>query len=323
MDGAIKLALNSSNHLPQHLLGVLTLLTKLENRPWILTEMAYALCALVWENRDRYHFWGDFILFSLRVAFRNYDPLDGWHKGDLIHTQSHRELAVKVFESGNSEPISDLLCTLIMRLKQRPLVHSLDICKYIVGLPNRIAMPFSPRLRRLLLRVIECIGVNGFKEVGVENFVWLVDRLGTEAQERDLPDGWGSILLDVVQTPGAHRHLALPSWELLTELASKPRLWNPPPYASEVTVSLLDDQEWDKLECWLVVVPVLWHWWIDDRAEEVLRLRHALKSLIFQQQHDAFRQLKQRMEQRIHKCGVPGALKTFKRICKVKPEAKA
>ena len=316
VDGAIKSAISTSTCQGSLILGALEWLTKLENRPWRLTEMAYAWCAAIWENRHCHRLWKGILFLSLNVGFRNFDPLNSWYRGDLTHTESHRGLAVEVFKIGEREAITDLLYALTISHEDQPLVHSLGICKqYIVDLPSCIATPFSPRLRRLLLGLITYTGVNGFEEAGVENFVSLVNSPGAMVEERDLLDGWGPTLLDVIQSPGARRHLALQSWELLTRLTLNSSWWGPTSYTSGVTVSLSDEQEWDKLECWLIVVMVLWHQRIDD--DTGVDLECAMESL-FRQRPCAVQKLTKWMKQ--CECGV-GVLETFERICKRAREA--
>ena len=55
--------------------------------------------------------------------------------------------------------------------------RSLNICKqYIIDLHTVIA-PFSPRLQQVIMDSIALIGYEGFKEVGTERFVGLLNNL--------------------------------------------------------------------------------------------------------------------------------------------------
>ena len=316
VDGAIKSALPTSNRQPLTILGVLSCLTKLENqnRPWRLTEMAYAWCALMLENRDLSDGWRNRLFLSLEIGFRHFDPLDSWPSGDLEHGESRRALAVEVFGNGGGEAIADLLCALTICREEEPLVRSLDICKHIVDFPSRtdITRPFSQRLRQLLLEVITYIGVNKFEAAGAEKFVGLVNSLGTEAEGKGLPDGWGLILLGVVQSSNARPHLAPQSWELLTSLVSNSLLWKQTSYTPGVADSISGYKKWDKLECWLAIVLALWHRRIDGDVDMENNLKHEME-LLFRGHVAAVEGLRRRVVQLSVECG-KGAFELFEKI---------
>ena len=84
-----------------------------------------------------------------------------------------------------------------------------------------------------------------------------------------------------------------------------------PGYSPEVATSLLEAQEWDKLECWMGVVWIGWLPWTNTTVEDV---DCAMVSL-FHQQPDAVQKLTRRVERwstsYCHE--VPEA---FERICK-------
>jgi len=88
---------------PQHLLHDLT---KLENRPWCLTEMAYEWCSTIYQSLE----CGEsLLLLSLEVGFRHIDTQNPHTPAELTHTVRHRQLADIIFESGDGESIADLL----------------------------------------------------------------------------------------------------------------------------------------------------------------------------------------------------------------------
>lgn len=292
--------------------NALLYLAKLENRPWWLTKIAYDWCAVIWENRRRYRDW-EFILFlSLEVGFRCLDPLKRWYLTYLTHTKHHQELADVVFKSKKLESIADLLWTLTVCDNCGPAIKSFGVYKqYIVDLQDIVTEPFSPRLRRLIMDSVALIGYRGFREVGTERFVGLLNHLSIGVQGTVIPVEWGSILLETAQSPEGHRHLVIQSWELLVELAtSRPWKLSGTAYTPHVTDSLLGSEEWDKLECWIGVVWMMWSSEIDIGPED---LKHAMESL-FRQRPDSVRKLTQLMKRwsEGREADVP---ENFERIC--------
>jgi hypothetical protein len=70
---------------------------------------------------------------------------------------------------------------------------------------------------------------------------------------------WGGLLLDTIQSSNGIWHLPHPYWELLLELAVL--LSNDLegyPYSPHVMTSLEAAREWDKLECWMGVLWMVW-----------------------------------------------------------------
>ena len=64
---------------------------------------------------------------------------------------------------------------------------------------------------------------------------------------------WTSLLMDVIRSPEGARRLPNQYWELLVEFAVSEPWW--PQFgdtdALKITRSLIDVQEWGKLECWI------------------------------------------------------------------------
>ena len=312
MTRTITSALNTPHPRYEAIGDALLYLTKLENRPLRLTEIAYAWCALIWETRHSCKDWELLLFLSLEVGFRSFDPLKTWCFINLTHTEHHQELADAVFKSHRSEAIADLFCALTMHDDDEPAVKSFGICKqYIVDLRDTVTVPFSPRLQRLVMHSIALIGCKGFEEVGTERFVGLLNHLPISIEDTDVAPIGSSILLETAQSPEGHRYLAIQSWELLVRLAtSHPWTMSGATYTPHVTSSLLEAEEWEKLECWMGIVWMMGPPEIDDVPEE---LEHAMVSL-FLQRPGALPKLAQWMEQWSKECGadVP---ETFERMC--------
>ena len=306
---AIHSALRIAHPRQELIYGVLYNLARLDNRPLQLAEMAYGWCAAIWESRYNCEDWERLLLLSLEVGFRHIDAPLSWTFITLNHTQYHKELVDAVLRSGQSEPITDLLCASFIVDSSRRL--ALGICvQYIVDLPSGAAGPFSPRLRGLFSSCVEAIGFGALEGMGRGVFVQVLNRLQICDKEVWNLSLWTAILLEVVQSPEGVRNLAIQSWELLTELTTR-RTWENATYSPQVTVTLLEAQEWEKLECWMGIV---WMTWASELGDVTEDFRYAMISL-FRQRPGAVRQLTRWMERwsENHQRDVP---RSFYEICR-------
>ena len=252
--------------------------------------MAYGWSAMIWENRQNCEGWDELLFLSLEIGFRCFDPQVHWAYVDLNHTEHHLELADAVFKSNRPEAITDLLCALTMHNHDDPAITSSSICKqYIFDLCNDVAAPFPSKLRQLVMHSITLFGRRGFEELGAEKFVGLLNHLHIGLGETKITGGWISMLLKTATSPEAHQYLTIQSWELLVQhLHSHVRRLADTTHIPLVTSSLLGDQEWDKLECWMGVV---WMAWPSETDDMPGYLKHATESL-FRQRPGAARKLR-------------------------------
>ena len=279
--------------------------------------MAYEWCSVICENRHSHEDWESLVFWSLEVGFRHLDPQDRWIYGKFTHTEHYRELVEVVFKCKESEVIADLLQAWTMRNVNDGNNQTgalLGICAgHLVGLHNLAS--FSPRLRQLVIRSIELIGYKGFEEVGVRRFVDLLNHLRIHVQDMVYSFNWMVILMETIKSPEGARNLSIQSWELLVELAialpSRPPMFLIPTYTPQVTASLLEAQEWDKLECWIGVGWIVWSPETDAMIEDV---EHVMVSLS-RQRPGAIQKLTQWMARWSKEWDrkVPEA---FRRICK-------
>jgi len=97
-------------------------------------------------------------------------------EAELSHTEYHQGLADIVFGDQDPEAIADLLSAWTSTGTFHKPYTSLYICaKHLTGLHH--LYPFSPRLHQLVIYAIELIGYQSFEQVGVEEFVELLDNL--------------------------------------------------------------------------------------------------------------------------------------------------
>jgi len=155
--------------------------------------------------------------------------------------------------------------------------------------------PFSSRLRQLVIRSIELIGYQGFEQVAVGEFVRLLNDVCVGVEDMDSKDRWGRLLMDTIQSSEGIQYLSYPYWKLLVEFAvSEPQMLVDSTYNPSVITSLEDAKEWDKLECWMGVVWILWP--PEDGETVVGDLEHTMQ-LLSCQWPGAIQKLEQWMEQ--------------------------
>jgi len=276
--------------------------------------MAYEWCSVICENRNLED-WESLLLVSLEIGFRHLDPWDRYNGAELTHTEHHRELVDVVFKSKESEAIADLLDAWTSEGPfHEPPYNLLSICvNHLVGLHHLV--PFSSRLRQLVIRSIEVICYKGFEGVGVKRFIELLDHLHVTVKDMYEGPEWMKLLLDTLQSSEGVQHLSHWYWELLVELTVLHSLWlsHDTAYNPEITTFLTEAQEWNRLECWMGIVWIMWRTGVDGITEEEL---HHQTLLLFRQRPGATQKFEQWME-RLGR-GVPGL---FRRICKQAHEA--
>ena len=278
--------------------------------------MAYEWCSAIYENRRSLWDWENLLLVSLKIGFRHLDVQSLYIRAWLTHTEHHRELADIIFKSRKSEAIADLLHAWTTRDYSLEPAHTLlDICPgHLVNLHNLV--PFSSRLRQLVIRSVELIGYKGFEGVGVERFIDLLNHLRVTVVDMDQRDEWAKLLLDILQFSEETQSLSHWFWELLVEVVPSWSGWLrrrlQVPYNPRITTFLANAQEWSKLECWMGTVWMVWPPGAGGIAEEDL---DHLMLLLFCQRPGAAQKLKQWMERWSQECGedIP---KSFRRICK-------
>ena len=287
---AIISALNTSHRRSHLIRELLASLTRLESHPMWLTHMGYEWCVAVWENRHSYLDWERLLHLSLQIASRDLDlrHLRVYGPTPVIF---QRDLVDAIFKSNRSDPIADLLSA--FNIHSPPPV---DVSTwYIMDHLNNTKAPFSPKLQRVVMLLIQHIDEEGgFREVEMERVVELVNRLHISVDDIELRPTWVQILVKIIESPEGIRHLAVRFWELLVELSTVcPQRLNDDAYNAYVAVFLLEAQEWEKLEHWISIVCMQW---VDgDTAEKVERAM----TLLFCQRPGAAQKLTQVMERAI------------------------
>jgi len=275
-------------------------------------KITYDWCSKIYENRQRLRDWEGLLLDSLEIGFRHLDFQRRYVRTVLTHTEHHLEMADVVFEGRKTEAIADLLHAWTTS-SITPAHTLLDTCaERLVCLHNLV--PFSSRLRRLVIRSVELIGYKGFEGVGVERFTGLLNHLCVTIKDMDTWPRWGRLLLGILQTSDGAQNLSHWYWELLVELAIlfPPSLKGGSTYSPWITAFLAEAQEWEKLECWMGIVWMVWPPGADGIAEEDL---DRLMRLLFRQGPCAFWKLEQWMERWSREAG-EDTPELFQRTCR-------
>ena len=220
----------------------------------------------------------ELIFHCLEVSFRGLDLEYLWPGSQPAYTKHYQQVANMVSNSMGDETIADLL--------QAWIIHS-----YSDGSPKFLkpwaaflihighVASTSQRLRRLAIHSIVFLGVYHSSHLlepgGVEGLIVLLDRLGIGINDVSAEDDQCRLLvplLGVVRSLRGWQSLSYPYWELIPELTlslaklqhtflyekwlqifRSPEGWSLESinYEVQVMVSLEEEQEWDRLECWM------------------------------------------------------------------------
>ena len=224
-----------------------------------MIEMAYKWCSLICENHESLDCHEGLLFVCLEIGFRQLSPERMFLSRKLDRTEPHPELVDIVFKSRRSEAIADLLCAFtIYDLSHRPAYALFHTCAgHLVSLHDLV--PFSSRLRRLIICSIKLTGYKRFEEVGVRGFIELLNNLHVTVEDVGPAFLWAKLLLDTVQTHEGAQDLSLWYWELPVELTTlSSRVQDGPTYDRRITTLLAEAQEWSKLECWMGIVWMVW-----------------------------------------------------------------
>jgi len=251
-------------------------LAKWESRPNCLRAMTYEWCSVICDEYPSLRDGEELLFLSLEIGFRGLDPRYLWKDARPVHSKHYQHMADIVFNRGGDEVIADLLQAWITHsFSQRPPKLLKSWVMHLIRL-ERAAFT-SKRLRRLAIHSVERLGFRPFKQVGVEVFAALLDRLGVgvdDLSDANSRNGWLGLLLGVVQFPDGGRFLGYQYWELIPELAATMGWFSyfPAGYEARIMVSLEEEQEWDMLECWVGFVWLLRRPKIHSMPEDLERV---------------------------------------------------
>lgn len=164
-------------------------------------------------------------------------------------------------------------------------------------------------MQKLVIQAITFLGYRAFEQVGVEEFVGLLNNLHVGIDDASI---WVSLLLDTVQSSKGACHLSYPHWESLVEFIALGSWVGRSTYSPHTMMFLEKAGEWKKLECWMGIVWILWPPGEGITTEDDLK---QMTLQLFHQQPGAIQKLERWVEQW---CRLKGkvAPELFQQICK-------
>ena len=125
------------------------------------------------------------LLSSIKIGFRHLNPRKPEITATLTPTEYHPEMVDTVSKNQKSETIANLLHVWTIADYFLMWMHNSlgTYTEHLVGLHNLV--PFSSRLRRLVIPTVGLIGYKGFEGAGVERFIGLVDYLRVAVEDID------------------------------------------------------------------------------------------------------------------------------------------
>lgn len=204
----------------------------------------------------------DILSVTLEVGFRLTDR-------PVLHSNYtfHHDWALEVaFSNDNDEVVADAMCAWIADGDCVPA----GSC--VRHLAKRVEMdvPFSPRLRRVSIRVIECIWP-GERRVSELETVRLLNRLDVDLDDMEKQDEWARLLECVVRSPTGLETLSSHYWWLLDKLEG---VYVGSAFRGTAMRLLENAEDWEKLEVWM---PIVWrsahrYWSMQDFGRVTLNL---------------------------------------------------
>jgi len=322
--------------------SILAELTKWDSRPHNVRVAAHEWCYVICENYQKLEDGEKLVFHCLEISFRGVD-LEPYRWPATrpymqpTYTGQYQHVADIVSNSGGDETIADLLLAWIVY--SHPDVSREFYEKWAAHL-IRIGRltSISRRLQQLAIHSIVTLSHYAWFEpvgpAGMEEFIRLFDTLGIGLSDLPIQRDQGMLLLpllQVVHSPEGRRSLSYQYWELIPELALSwadvrngtidggylcylrfPTQPRPPTrinYGAEVMVSLEEEQEWDRLECWMGFVWFVLRPKIDSIPEHIERVMLSL----LRQRPGVAEKLEQRL-QRVTLRDTPECLECLRQV---------
>ena len=187
---------------------------------------------------------------TLDIGFRLVVPSRDWSALHLLHTSHHERMFEAAFSSNDDEFIADAVSVWIVGDDHTPPG---SCARYFAKRVER-SKPFSPRLRRVTIRVIERIWRNELNVSGLET-VYLLNRLSVNVDDMVDRYSWAGLLVDAIRSPAGLEHLSFHYWRLLDKMLVDGRL---NVYLGsrdiELMISLEEAEDWEKLVAWMMII---------------------------------------------------------------------
>ena len=195
----------------------------------------------------------------------------------LGHTPHHDLVFKCTFSDDDDEVIADGVCAWIADGDHMPA----GSCVHYLTQRTENERPFSPRLRRMCIHLIERMWRSKLWMPELES-IDLLNRIEVGVDEMEDRGEWGMLLAGVVHSPAVLKSLSIHYWHLLRRLPwSRRGFLNFRSHAAELVRMLEEAEDWEKLEAWMVTVWQFNGYWYGDDPENLERLKQAtLKHLL-------------------------------------------
>lgn len=190
--------------------------------------------------------YADLLLKALELGFRRSEP----RNFGLVHTSHHHWMFDIVFSSDDDEVIADAVCAWVVDRHQTVGSSARHLSRRVER-----GTPFSPRLRRMVISVLnEGSGVAG-SELDIARLLNHLDpNMDIDVRHQN---NWRRLLADVIRSLTGRMALSPRNWRLLGDLAPAR---GPVPFFElydmemEVLRSLYDAEDWERLEEWMLLI---------------------------------------------------------------------
>jgi hypothetical protein len=239
------------------------------NKPEYLVPMAYRWCSAISKkirecrgdeptsedlsSTDYHNHNGHILSLSLAIAFRHIGSKHVILYGRLSHTPHDEWMLDTISTRGDDDAIADAVYVGIVDEQANP---SGSCTHRLLKLTER-GWPFSPRLRRSILRFVRDRGYSEFREAELE-LVCLLNNLEVSVGEAgNAGRAWTRLLIALLLTRIGQGRLSSHYWLLLGNLISVFPEWHfADDRQTDLMKSLEGAQDWEKLETWMLVI-----WW--------------------------------------------------------------
>ena len=221
--------------------------------------------------------YAELLLTILEIGFRLVAPDRHRPAFHLNHTSNHNWVFETAFSRSDDDALADAVSAWIAGGdRTRPGLCASYLAERVEG-----NYSFSPRLRLMCIRLIECTGPGGFGVESASEVVRLLNCLDADVDDLGDPYRWSRLLIKTVCSTTEPGGLSSHYWRLLGKLVSRHGAifpsddTDPVSSGAEVMKSLEEVEDWEKLEVWMVIG------WLSETTESMEEIgRVTLKLLL-------------------------------------------
>lgn len=198
------------------------------------------------------------LVIILEIGFRLAVPGRTWSALHLGHAPHCSLIFKTAFSSCDDEVLADAMHVWIADCDRTPPGSCI---KYLAERVEKDSTPFSPRLRRLCICVIERTWRGELEVLGLDT-VHLLNRLDVGVDDMVEKRGWALLLVKAIRLPTGLERLSSHYWRPLDKLALAANDYTDHTLDDvaltscdvDVMMSLEEAEDWEKLEVWMVIM---------------------------------------------------------------------